>query len=104
MKRAQFLCGAFALGLTVAGGDSAVAQSAEIIIGTPPPPLRVEPVPPARYGYAWAPGHWRWEGGVHVRVPGHWVQARAGERWETDRWVEVPNGRWRFVPGQWVRY
>jgi len=51
----------------VVAGIAAVAgsASAEVIIVAPnaPPPVRVESVPPARVGYLWDHGHWRWAHG-----------------------------------------
>ncbi|MCP3710179.1 hypothetical protein M3I54_24970 [Paraburkholderia sp. CNPSo 3274] len=45
--------------------------------GHPPEPApRVETPPPApAQGYAWAKGHYRWEGNQWVWIPGHWVRA-----------------------------
>ena len=33
-----------------------------------PPALRVETAPPARVGYVWGPGYWRYDHGRHVWV------------------------------------
>lgn len=64
----------------------AFAQTVIIAPHAPPPP-RAEVVPPPRAGYAWDPGHWRWEGGGYRWVPGHWA-------------ARGPN--WRWVPGHWA--
>jgi hypothetical protein len=76
------------------------------IVNTPPPPPRYEVVPAPRYGYVWAPGHWRWDGRQHVWINGVWVQERAGYRYVPDRWERyVDNGRerWRYHASRWDR-
>lgn len=96
------------MGALIAGGVVALpavshAQvSLNISIGVPPPPPRVEVVPPPRVGYVWAPGYWRWEGKHHVWVGGRWVRARPGEIWVAERWVQ--EGRhWHMEPGHWEK-
>jgi hypothetical protein len=77
-----------------------------VVIGTPPPPLRYEVVPAPRAGYVWAPGHWRWDGHQHVWHGGVWVAHRAGYRYVPDRWERyVDNGheRWRYHASSWDR-
>ncbi len=77
-----------------------------IIVGSPPPPLRYEVVPTPRAGYVWAPGHWRWDGRQHVWNQGVWVQQRAGYRYVPDRWERyMDNGheRWRYQTSRWDR-
>ena len=48
----------------------------EVIIREAPPPMRVEMIPVGRPGYAWDPGHWRWEGRGYAWMPGHWRSRR----------------------------
>ncbi len=74
---------------------------AEIYVDTPPPPPRSETVPPARTGFVWAPGYWSWDGNQHVWVEGRWLETRVNAKWEPEHWEQV-DGRWHFVPGQWV--
>lgn len=71
-------------------------------IGQPPPP-RYEVVPPPRYGYAWAPGYWRWNGYRHVWVRGTWMRARPGYRYVPPRWERGPRGDWQMRPYRWDR-
>ena len=52
---------AIAIGATVTG--TAHAASVNISIGTPPPAVIVEPVPPPRAGCVWVNGYWRWHAG-----------------------------------------
>ncbi|WP_322045869.1 YXWGXW repeat-containing protein [Paraburkholderia sp. J67] len=81
-------------------GASAFAQTVIIAPQAPPPP-RMESVPPARAGYAWDPGHWRWDHGAYVWAPGHWQPVRVGHRWVPGHWIEHgPN--WHWVPGHWA--
>jgi WXXGXW repeat (2 copies) len=52
---------------------SATAQiSLDVVIHTPPPPVRVEVVPAPRPGYVWAPGYWSWDSGRHIWHEGYW--------------------------------
>jgi hypothetical protein len=87
---------------TMVGTAVVPVHAATVYIGTPPPAVLVEPVPPPRGGYVWAPGYWRWNGAHHVWVQGHWIVARHGYHYVPDEWVAV-NGRWVFRPGHWVR-
>ena len=73
-----------------------------IDIGMPPPPPQVEIVPPMEPGYAWAPGYWAWQGGVHVWIPGRRIEARRGYHWVPDHW-EARHGSHHFEPGHWDR-
>ena len=74
----------------------------EIIIREAPPPMRVEPVPGPRQGYAWDQGHWRWQHGGYVWVPGHWQPMRDNARWEPGHW-EARGPHWYWIEGRWVR-
>lgn len=69
-----------------------------------PPPARVVVLPAPRPGFIWAPGFWAWEGGSHVWVEGHWVEARPGYYWVPERWEdhwEERGPHWHFAPGRW---
>jgi YXWGXW repeat-containing protein len=79
----------------------AMAQiSLDVIIGSPPPPVRVEVVPAPRPGYVWAPGYWAWNGRQHVWYDGRWEAERPDQRFVPAHWVDTPGG-WRFVPAHW---
>jgi|ERR1700678_3477632 hypothetical protein len=67
-----------------------------------PPVVRVEPLPPPRVGFVWAPGYWDYRGGGHVWVPGRWMGARPGWRWVPDRW-EQRGPHWHHWVGHWER-
>ncbi len=76
--------------------------SVDIRIGTPPPPVRYERMPPPRRGYVWAPGYWAWDGYRHVWVGGHWERMRRGRHYVPPGWYQEPGG-WRFNRGGWGR-
>jgi hypothetical protein len=71
-------------------------------IDVAPPPVQVEVVPPARAGFIWAPGYWRWDGGRHVWVTGRWLHERAGYHWVPEAWVQA-GPHWHFQRGHWAR-
>ena len=82
-------------------GHSAQAQvNLGVVIGVAPPVAIVEPPPPPRVGFVWAPGFWRWDGHRHDWQAGHWEAEREGEDYIAPEWVEAPGG-WRFVPEHW---
>ncbi len=71
-----------------------------VAITIAPPPLRHEPVPPSRIGYAWVPGFWNWDGRGHAWISGHWEIARPGYVYERSDWVR--DGKmWRLRHGGW---
>lgn len=79
----------------------AFAQT-EVIIRQAPPPMRMEPAPMGRPGYAWDQGHWRWDGRNYIWEPGHWQPMRHHARWMPGHWqARGPN--WVWVEGRWVR-
>ncbi len=102
---AMLLALAVPLGLAgVVVPHTATAQvSVDIVIGTPPPPMRVEVVPAPRVGYIWAPGFWSWDGHRHVWFAGGWEAERADHNFVAARWVDGPGG-WHFVPAHWEHH
>ena len=101
-RNVVILCALIAGGVVALPAVSHAQVSLSVNIGVPPPPPRVEAVPPPRSGYVWAPGYWRWEGRRHVWMDGHWERARPGHYWVAERWVQ--EGRhWRLEPGHWER-
>lgn len=107
-RRGTILLALAALGAALGAPASRAADidfrlaGVSIDIGLGPPPLRVEPVPPLRYGHVWAPGYWRWEGRCHEWVPGRWLAARRDYAWMPDRWTPAGH-RWHYEPGHWER-
>lgn len=101
MKRLLASVAALMISAAAVLPSSAMAQvSVGINIGTPPPPLRYERVPPPRHGYVWAPGYWGWNGHTHVWFNGHWEHVRAGYIYERPAWRQ-DHGRWYFHEGRW---
>jgi hypothetical protein len=91
---------------TSLGGGLALAPAANadvVVVRVAPPPPRDEVVPPARDGYVWTPGYWRWNGHRHVWVSGKYVRARHGYHWREPVWAQVDHGRWRLERGRWER-
>src|SRR5450830_1630813 len=103
MKR--FLCAAALIAISAAAvlPTQAMAQvGVNIVIGSAPPPVRYERVPPPRNGYLWAPGYWNWAGNRHVWAPGHWERARAGYAYNRPQWRQGNHG-WELQRGGWHR-
>lgn len=78
------------------------AVAIDVYLTVPPPQAPAEAAPPARPGYVWAPGYYAFRGSHFVWVNGDYIPARPGYLWVADRWHE-DRGRYRFVPGHWVR-
>jgi WXXGXW repeat (2 copies) len=89
-----------------ATAPSVVVRTPEIVVSRPPPPIRVEEMPPppgAPEAYVWQPGHWHWNGQDYVWRAGHYEhRPSATARWVPAEWVAKPNGQWVFHPGHWV--
>jgi hypothetical protein len=98
--RNRIVVAAIALSAAAVSLPGAARTLVEIQVAPPAP--RVEVVPPARVGYVWSPGYWRWNGHRHVWTRGVWVRERRGWHWEPQHWVQGPNGRWHFVAGRWA--
>ncbi len=74
-----------------------------IVADRAPPPVYVETAPPLPYeGAVWLGGHWGFEGGRHVWVPGRYEHARAGYGWAPHQWV-AGDGRWHLRGGEWTQ-
>ncbi len=90
---------AFVIGCIAA----AAPASAQTYVNIAPPAPIVETRPGAPgSGYAWIPGHWRWNGARYVWVRGHWSAAPSPYRyWVAGHWAEGSRGRWHWVDGHW---
>ena len=92
--------------LLIAAGTLAAPVSSyagvNVDIDVAPPALRIETAPPARVGYVWGPGYWRWNNGQHVWVRGHWLRERPGFHYVPEVWVQA-GPHWHFQPGHWER-
>jgi hypothetical protein len=76
----------------------------ETLSSSPPPPApppRDEQVPPPRYGYAWAPGHWEWNGGAYRWVSGTWMEQGGAPR-VPEEWQQM-DARWHYLLRHWER-
>lgn len=80
---------------------SLAGTDVSLFIGTAPPAPLYEPAPPPRVGYAWAPGHWGWNGYRHVWAPGYWVEARPGYAYRAPVWT-AREGGWVLEPARWT--
>lgn len=73
-----------------------------IVVRDAPPPLRHEPMPAARRGHAWVPGHWDWNGRRYVWERGHYERVRAGYVRQQPVWRQDRHG-WTLDRGGWTR-
>ena len=96
------LIAAGTLGAVATPLTSVAASNVDIQLNFGPPPPRYEVVPPPRYGYVWAPGHWQWDGYRHVWVAGYWETNRPGYVYYAPGWVER-EGRWHYRGSRWDR-
>ena len=69
----------------------------------PPPPARVEVVPPAPRdpGAVWVDGEWAWQGKRWAWLPGGWVVPPRGAYFAPWLVYRLDNGRLLFAPGAW---
>jgi hypothetical protein len=53
--------------------------------------------------FVWVPGYWRWDTDVEdfVWVSGGWMRPPRERAWIAPRWVDISDGRYRFLPGYW---
>ena len=89
-----------AMGAASASTIVAARTDVEVNIGIAPPPVIVEPIPPPRVGYTWAPGYWHWNGHKHVWHKGYYLRERPGYVWAPHHW-EQRGDRWYFEGGRW---
>ena len=80
-----------------------------VLLGCPPPIVRVRPPEPRVevYGTApypeavWRPGHWAHQRGEWVWIPGHWARPpRPHGHWVPGHW-EPSGGGWVWREGHW---
>jgi len=104
MKR-PLLAALFAVAAVTAAAPlpSLAASNVSVFIGAAPPAPLYEPAPPPRAGYAWAPGHWGWNGYRHAWAPGYWVAARPGYVYQAPSWY-ARDGGWVLEPARWSRH
>ena len=93
----------FLFAATVLAGIAGCAQSdhASYYADSEPPAPQVEDVPPAREGFVWAPGNWKFDGNSWVWVYGHFERIPTGKRvYLPGRW-EKEGSRWGWHEGRW---
>lgn len=84
------------MGLTLLAIPAA-AQYVYVNAAPPAPIAETIPASPG-YGYAWMPGHYRWNGYRYVWVGGHY--AHHPGRWCAGHWHHGPRGYY-WVAGNW---
>src|SRR5579883_2247860 len=76
--------------------------SALVEVTRPPPPARVETIPPSpSTGAVWIDGEWTWRRGRWSWLPGRWVDAPAGARFSPWAFVRGRDGRLWVAAGVW---
>ncbi len=100
MLRRKFLTG----GLTLIAATAPFIHGAAFGQGYQAvPQLRYETIPPHPPGrpMIWRPGHWRWNHGQYVWVPGRYVPAGPSYgRWVHGHWVNR-GGTWVWIEPHW---
>lgn len=86
--------------LTVPPAQAHGGLSIGVVIGSPPPPPRYQPLPPPRPGQLWSPGYWAWDGYRYVWLEGRWLAARPGYAYVPGRWEQRPGG-WMYYGERW---
>ncbi|TWI69577.1 YXWGXW repeat-containing protein [Pseudoduganella lurida] len=104
LKKSILAAAALAIGSAAFVPTQAIAQvGVSFVIGSAPPPLRYERMPPPRHGYVWAPGYWGWDGYRHVWMAGSWLPDRPGYVYAAPSWRER-EGRWYYEQARWNRH
>lgn len=71
-------------------------------VATPPPPARVELVPPRPSAVAvWVDGEWTWRRALWAWMPGRWVEPAAGSTFSPWVFVRGGDGALWYAPGVW---
>ena len=72
------------------------------VVGYPPPPARVEFVPPQpAAGAVWIDGEWVWQGRRWAWRIGRWIDPPAGARFSPWTLVRGDDGTTYYAPGVW---
>jgi hypothetical protein len=76
--------------------------SALVEVGEPPPPARVEVLPPQPGPAAvWIDGEWTWRRGHWAWLSGRWCHPPAGGAFSPWVFERAPDGRLWYTPGVW---
>jgi hypothetical protein len=77
-------------------------QDTPELVPYPPPPARVELIPPAPAPEAlWIDGHWIWTAGGYAWHAGRWEPARVGAHYAPATTVRRSNGELLYYVGSW---
>jgi hypothetical protein len=72
------------------------------VSGPPPKPIEEQRPPSPGPSAVWVAGYWHWTGMQYTWIPGHWENARAGERWHAPVYT-LRDGTYFYEPGGWQR-
>ncbi len=108
MKLAQMslfalACGAAALAASAGVEIGVNIGGPEIIVGSQPPPMRLEVAPAAPGpGFIWIRGHWAWRRERWDWIGGRWDRvAQPGSTWIPGQWIARGNG-WVWMEGHYA--
>jgi hypothetical protein len=84
-------------------GAHPASSTTYVDVPFPPPPARVEVVPPRprEAGAVWVDGEWAWQGKRWVWLPGGWVVPPQGAYFAPWLVYRLDNGRLLYAPGAW---
>ncbi len=84
-------------------GPHPASSTTYLDIPYPPPPARVEivPPPPRDAGAVWVDGEWAWQGKRWVWLGGGWVVPPPGAFFAPWLVYRLDNGRLLYAPGAW---
>lgn len=106
--RSAALVAALSLGLPACLGrlprppTGPTPADALIEVPYPPPPARVEVVPPRKHDHeVWLDGQWDWDGSAWKWIPGSWATPPAGAYFAPWTTVRRSDGRLFFAPAAW---
>ena len=80
-----------------------------LLLGCPPPVVRVRPPEPRVEVYSdpphpdavWRSGHWTYKRGEWIWIPGHWAKRpKPHAHWIPGHW-EPRGGGWIWIDGHW---
>ncbi len=88
------------LAIALATGLSRVAAAQVELRVVPPLRAEVIPVHPPGPRMVWEPGHWNFERGEYVWIPGRYIPAHRFHRFAHGHWV-MRGGVQVWEPGHW---
>jgi len=71
-----------------------------VVVPYPPPPARVELIPPAPSDTAvWVDGTWRWTGRDYIWIAGRWQEPIEEAHYAPAKTERLPDGGVSYSPG-----